>query len=358
MGEFSMDQLEEIVKDLGSLGQEEEEEEEVFSQNEATVTLVEGHLFKVRHRFKIVEWKERWGVVQNTRQLHYFKVKSDKKPKQIVFLEGCSLVMSPENTDCPERPFSFALTHPLRKTVYLALPSAEEFEKWVQTITSLGVPISSVDGKGLPVHRFTLSSDAPPAHKMSFKTRAQKYIASKAITTKVGVDIIQTFFGESGVESIEAIHDFTVAIADEQTAEKLETNILKLAAKLAVLVKNNVIVDQQLLVIMPTVAQWCEAFIGLYGSYRGANTKLDKREQYLTSLVELGWKIENWLQDIIKPHLGERSSQRVDTVFRFYMNEDLLTSLSLKEHYLYSQTLLDSVLKVYHIIKEYNLELS
>eukprot|EP00301_Raphidiophrys_heterophryoidea_P015981 c2503_g1_i1.p1 GENE.c2503_g1_i1~~c2503_g1_i1.p1 ORF type:complete len:379 (+),score=96.61 c2503_g1_i1:49-1137(+) len=346
-----MERLGEIVRDLPQ--DDDDDMAETQLKQDPSTQLISGEIWKVRHRLTVVEWKKRWAVLYPA-QLCYFKQKKDKNPKQVVSVLGSSIVMSPENADCPKREFSIALIHPQNKSVYLAANSAEELEKWKVAFAAVGVKESDLNGKNLHRQRTALIPGNRPTtavKSLNLKTRAEKYIASKAATVKVGVDIVETFFGETGVELLETLHDFTATQADEDKAQELEKNILKTAAKLAVLVKNNVFTDTQLYSILPTVLHWCKTFISVYGTY-SAQHKRASQDENLTSLIEDGWKIEEWLQGLIKPHLKGRSSDRIKAVFEFYLDEDLLQALTMSRHYETANILVQNVIELYHTIQQ------
>jgi hypothetical protein len=264
------------------------------------------------------------------------------------------MVLSPSNTDCPKREHSFALTHPKRKTVYFATSKADELEKWRTHILSVGVTLSGKDGENLPPKRVTgtLRANSAQPGKMTLKTRLEKYVASKVVDTKVGMEIIETFFGDSGLETMEAVHDFTAAQSNEENAQKMEKNVLKMASKIAVLIRNGVINDQQLLPIIPTTIAFCKSFISLYGSYTTGNKQIQTKEEHVAALIQNGWLIEEWLQNLIKPHLRETSSERVKSVFSFYLDEEILYALLLPENQDTTQVLLDDVIDIFHKMQE------
>jgi len=346
-----MEKLGEIVRDLP---QDDDEDAVAEVPKDNNTQILAGELWKVRHRLAVVEWKKRWAVLYPT-QLCYFKQKKDKTPKQVISLASCSIVLAPENADCPKREFSLAIIHPQNKSIYLAANNSDEFEKWKAAFNTAGLKDSDLSGKNL--HRQRMNLAPSPSQKgmktLNLKTRAEKYIASKAATVKVGVDIVETFFGEGGVELLETLHEFTASQANEEKAQELEKSVLKMTAKIAVLVKNNVFTSEQLYSIMPTVYRWCKTFISVYGSYT-SQTKRSNQEESFAALIEDGWKIEEWLQNLIKPHLRETSSARIKSIFEFYLNEDLLHALTLREHYETANILVQNVIELFHTMQEGN----
>eukprot|EP00298_Acanthocystis_sp_HF-20_P003313 c13678_g1_i1.p1 GENE.c13678_g1_i1~~c13678_g1_i1.p1 ORF type:complete len:345 (-),score=148.77 c13678_g1_i1:52-1086(-) len=309
-------------------------------------------LWKVRHSLATVEWKQRDAVLYQT-HISYYKSSKDKEGTTVE-LDGVSMIMNPSNSDCPKREFSFALIHPKRKNVYLAANNQEEMDSWQKYILSVGVKLSANPGENLPPRRVTAgikaSGNAPA--KLTLRTRLEKYVASKAMNTKAGVEIIETFFGDSGVETLEVLNAFVASQSDEETAEKIEKNILRMAAKIAVLIKNGVITDEQLVPIIPTTLAWCKSFISVYGSYGSGNKQLQSKEEHIAALIKNGWAIEEWLQSLIKPHLRDTSAERVKTVFQFFLDEEVLVSLLSTENQETAQILLDDVLDLYHKINE------
>jgi len=172
--------------------------------------------------------------------------------------------------------------------------------------------------------------------------RLQKYIAAKAAGTERGRAVIKGLLGENGEKVCTLLHEFSERnLNSKAKADELEEALLKIASKLVVLLHTDKLNSSN---FSPLVAPSRSFVWRFVDSLEMTSLVYDPQplQAYMLTIV-------TGLKAILKPHITGHSLERLDALFAYWANRNVLDSFMNDEKNTKKLDLADLVV---HIIEE------
>jgi len=151
----------------------------------------------------------------------------------------------------------------------------------------------------------------------SLSMRAQKKILGKMASRNVA----KHFISDNAARLLDNVYRILKDFYSKKEAEKVVKNVIKMIIKLSVLMRNEQFTNDETK-LANQFQQKFRLLMMTFSSFYQVEFSYDRN--YLTKLME---ECQNCIQIIIKPHLSEKSTQRVQMVFAHCGRGDFLDSL-------------------------------
>jgi len=151
----------------------------------------------------------------------------------------------------------------------------------------------------------------------SLSMRAQKKILGKMASRNVA----KHFISDNAARLLDNVYRILKDFYAKKDAEKIIKNVIKMIIKISVLTRNEQFSNEEAR-LANQFQQKFRFLMMTFASFYQVEFTYDRN--YLTKLLD---ECQNFMQTLIKPHLSDKSSQRVQMVFLYCGRADFLDSL-------------------------------
>jgi len=157
-------------------------------------------------------------------------------------------------------------------------------------------------------------------NSLSMAVRAQKKILGKMASRSIA----KHFVDEITARILDGFYRILKEYYSKKEAEKVIKNIIKMIIKLGVLYRNDKLTQQEVATLDEFEKKYRTLMLTVV-SFRQVEFSYD-RSVLLKRLQEC----QRLIQMVVKPHLSDKSTQRVNHIFQYTANADFLDSIFMK----------------------------
>jgi len=243
-------------------------------------------------------WKERFFILYGG-SLFWYITEADLTPKGILHLYGSQLL---DNTrHLVKRKYAWCIHTSSGEHVFLAAKEEKGRDDWFNDIKQA----------------LTKSPSIPP-DKESIK-KAKSSVTNRLIETALnlgpGAKIIKDYLTDDAFVIMEAVRNFLDVYAGPEKAAKVEKQVLSLGVKVALMYRDKTITKDYFVSLAEPVRKLVDKLIDGYEIPFTFS---------LPDVIESINNVRQLLEKVLKPFLQEKAINKMNSLFEFFSNEEML----------------------------------